>query len=110
MFNAPTSCNNLKTKVDDVDVGKLKTVPIDLTLSDAVDNNVVKNTKFNTLKNYSRCTYINSHKSIKHGKTNLETKIRDVCKKVPHTSGLVATTVVNTKISKLRIKFLVLVV
>ena len=102
--------NNLKRKVDDIDVGKLKTVPIDLTLSDAVNNNVVKKTKFNTLKNYSRCNYINSHKSIKHGKTNLGTKIGDVYKKVPHTSGLVTTTVVNTKISKLRIKFLVLVV
>ena len=91
MFNAPTSCNNLKTKVDHIDIGKLKTVPIDLTLNDAVDNNVVKNTKFNTLKNYSRCNYINTHKSIKHGKTNLETKIGDVYKKVPHTSRLVTT-------------------
>ena len=43
--------NNLKTKVDDLDVGKLKTVPVDLKkLSDVVDNEVVKNTKFNTLK------------------------------------------------------------
>ena len=43
--------NNLKTKVDDLDVGKLKTVPVDLKkLSDVVANEVVKNTKFNTLK------------------------------------------------------------
>ena len=43
--------NNLRTKVNDFDVGKLKTVPVDLTkLSDAVDDEVVKNTKFNTLK------------------------------------------------------------
>ena len=42
--------NNLKTKVDDLDVGKLKTIPVDLKkLSDVVDNEVVKNTKFNTL-------------------------------------------------------------
>ena len=48
--NVTTSLNNLKTKIDDLDVGKLKTVPIDLKkLSDVVDN-VVKNTKFNTLK------------------------------------------------------------
>ena len=41
--------NNLKTKVDDLDVGKLKTVPVDLKkVSDVVDNEVVK--KFNTLK------------------------------------------------------------
>ena len=43
--------NNLKTKVNDLDVGELKAVPIDLKkLSDVVKNEVVKNTKFNTLK------------------------------------------------------------
>ena len=61
--------NILKTKVDDFDVGKLKTVSVDLKkLSDVVDNEVVKNTKFNLLKtkvndlkkenswcNYCRC-------------------------------------------------------
>ena len=51
LVNVPTSLNNLKIKIDDLDVGKLKTVPIDLKkLSDVVDNEVVKNTKFNTLK------------------------------------------------------------
>ena len=29
-MNVSTSLNNLKTKVDELDVGKLKTVPIDL--------------------------------------------------------------------------------
>ena len=44
--------NNLKTKVDDLDVGELKTVPIDLKkLSDVVDKQqVVKNTNFNRLQ------------------------------------------------------------
>ena len=43
--------NNLKTKVGDLDVGKLKTVPLDLKkLSDVVDNEFLKNTKLNTLK------------------------------------------------------------
>ena len=47
MVNVPTSFNNLKTKVDDLDVGKLKTVPIDLKkLSDVEDNEVTKNAKF----------------------------------------------------------------
>ena len=51
MVNVTTSLNNLKTKLDDLDIGKLKTAHIDLkTLSDIVDNEVVKNTKFNTLK------------------------------------------------------------
>ena len=44
--------NNLKTKVDDLDVGELKTVPIDLKkLSDVVDKQqVVQNTNFNRLQ------------------------------------------------------------
>ena len=51
LVNVPNNLNNLKTKVDDLDVGKLKTVAVDLKmLSDLVDNEVAKNTKFNTLK------------------------------------------------------------
>ena len=51
MANVWTSLNNIKTKVDDLDGGKLKTVHVDLKkLSDAVDNEVLKNTKFHTLK------------------------------------------------------------
>ena len=50
MTRFPTSLNNLKTKIDDLDIGKLKTVPVNLKkVSDVVDNEVVKNTKFNTL-------------------------------------------------------------
>ena len=41
----------LKANVNDFDVVKLKAVPVDLKkLSDVVDNEVVKNAKFNTLK------------------------------------------------------------
>ena len=51
LTNVSSSLNNLKTKVDHLDPGKLKTVPVDLKkLSDTVDNEVVKNIKFNTLK------------------------------------------------------------
>ena len=51
LTNFPTSLNNLKTKVDDLDVVKLKAVPVDFkNLSDLVDIEVVKNTKLNTLK------------------------------------------------------------
>ena len=50
LTNVPTSLNNLKAKVDYLDVGKLK-VAFDLKkLSDVVDNEVVKKAKFNTLK------------------------------------------------------------
>ena len=45
-----TNLNNSKTKVDDLDVFKLKIVPIELKrLSDVVSKEVVKNTKFNKL-------------------------------------------------------------
>ena len=43
--------NNLRTIKDDLDVGKLKIVPVDLKkLSDLADNELAKTTKFNTLK------------------------------------------------------------
>ena len=46
-----TSLNNSKARVDDLDVGTLKTVLVNLKeLGDVVDNQVVKSTKFNTLK------------------------------------------------------------
>ena len=48
--NVPKSLNNLKAKVTDLDVGKLKTVPVDLkNLIDVLDEELV-NTKFNTLE------------------------------------------------------------
>ena len=52
MANVPASLNNLKTKIDDLDLGKFKTVPVDLK-SNLVANELVKNTKFNTLKTKS---------------------------------------------------------
>ena len=68
LVNVPTSLNTLKTNVDDLYVGKLKAVPVDLEkLSDVVDNEVVKNTKFNTLK----------------------TKINNLEKKIPDTTTLI---------------------
>ena len=86
----PNSLNNFKTKVDDLDVGKLKTTLVDLKkLSDVVNNEVVKNTKFNTLK-----TKVNNlDKKIHHATTiihinecnadkqNLEKESGDVDKK-----------------------------
>ena len=91
VVNVPTSLNNLKTKVDDLDVGNRKTVPIDLKLSDAVDNDAVKNKKFNTLKTkvnslgkkiIDATTLIHIYQ-YKTDKQNLETKIGDVDKKIP---------------------------
>ena len=47
---APTSLNNLKAKVDDLDVVKLKTISVDFTgISDTVSKEVARNTKINKL-------------------------------------------------------------
>ena len=87
-------------------------------LSDVVDNEVFKKTKFNTIK-----TKVNNlEKRIPDaatsvcinqcntGKQNLEKIIGNVNEKIPYTSGLVTTTVLNTKTSEVEKKLLVLVV
>ena len=49
--NVLTTLKNLETKLDDLYVCKLKTVPVDLnTLRDVADNEVVKSKNLNTLK------------------------------------------------------------
>ena len=50
LVNVVTGFNNLKIEVDDLDVDKLKTVPVDLKeLRDVVSKEVVKKSKFNKL-------------------------------------------------------------
>ena len=50
LVNAVTSLDNLKIEVEDLDVDKLKTVPVDWReLRDAVSKEVVKNAKFNKI-------------------------------------------------------------
>ena len=75
LVNVPTSLNNLKTKVGDSDVGTLKTVSINFKkLSDEVDNEVVKNKEFNTLK----------------------TKVNKLDQKIPHATTLAHIDQYNT--------------
>ena len=51
LVNVPTGLNNLKTKVDDLDVNQLKTIPlIRKKLSDLVNYEVAKYGKFHTLR------------------------------------------------------------
>ena len=51
LVNVPTSLNNFLKKVDDSDVDKLQIVPTDLGKKrNLVKKEVVKNTKFNTIK------------------------------------------------------------
>ena len=51
MVNLPTSLNDLKTNVENLDVGQLKTTPVVFKkYSHVVDNEVLKNIIFNTIK------------------------------------------------------------
>ena len=96
MFQLVSRLNNLKTKVDDLDFGKLKTVPVDLKkISDVVDNGVVKNTKLNTLKtkvnnlekkssDATTLIHINQYNTDKQ---NLEKKVKYIDRKIPSASG-----------------------
>ena len=107
-----TSFNNVKTNIDDLDVGKLKTVPVDLKqINHVVKNEVVKNTKFITLT-----TKVNkSDKKIPDAKAlihinqyntdteNLDKKVEMSIKKLD-VGSLVAKTLSNTKCGEIENK------
>ena len=85
-----TNLAALKTEVDKIDTGKLKTVPDDLA-KNVVKNDVVKKTDYNTLKN--KVDSIDTSKFVSRTKfttdTNaLDDKIDKVEKKIPDISGL----------------------
>ena len=82
--NPPTAWNDLKTKIYDLDVGKLKTVPIDLKkLSDMVSKEVVKETVYN----------------------KLSTKVNSLEKKIPDTFTLTQINQYNTDTHNLEKKW-----
>ena len=94
---------SLKLDVDELDIDKLKTVPVDLSkLSNVVDNDVVKKTVFDKLvaKVNAICTnrfVLKTH--YNSDKSGLEKKIDDVSKKILDASGLVIKTDYNAKIT-----------
>ena len=78
MKNVPSNLSNLKNKVDKLDIGKLKTIPVDLSkLSDAVKNDVVKKDVYNA-------------------------KIKDFEDKIPDTTKLATNTTLNAKINEVK--------
>ena len=111
----PTSLNNLKTKVHDLDVGKLKTFPVDLKIiSDVVDNKVVKNKKLSTfsVNNLERkipdATTLFQVNQINTDKQNLQKKIVTVDKKHQVQVVLWLQLYWIQKLVKLRIKFVIM--
>ena len=105
LVNAPTTLNNLKTKVSNLDVGKLKMLPLDLKKLNVVDKEVVKNTKFHTLKTQLNqldqkipdATTLIRINQYNTDKQNLEKKMKDVVN---------TTTVFNTKILEVKSKII----
>ena len=90
LLNVAKSLNNLKTKVDDLNVDQLKIVPIDLKrVSDVVIKEAGKYTKFNTLntkvnKLHNKIPDVTTLFPISQNNTDkqsLETEIGDVDKK-----------------------------
>ena len=71
LVNFLTGLDNLRIEVEDLDVDKLKTFPVDLKeLGVVVSKEVVKNSKFNKLNskvsNLEKNNFFDPHKSIKH--------------------------------------------
>ena len=97
LFKVQTGWNNLKTKAN-LDIGKSKSVSVDLKkLSDTVTKEFIKRTVYNMLN-----TNVN----------NLEknnTKIVDVESKIPDTRRLATIALLDKKLVKLRMQFLMLI-
>ena len=95
-FALKTNLANLKSKVDKLDVDKLKLVPTDLSkLSDVVKNDVVKKTDYNEL--VTKVDNIDTSGFVK--KTDCNTKITEIEGKIPDISDLVKKTKCNIKIT-----------
>ena len=95
IFASKTNLLALKTKVDKIDVDKLKTVPDDLTkLSNVVKNKVVKKTDF------SADDYVKKTK-FSGDINSLDDKIDKVEKKIPDVSSLETKRNVTTLIKNL---------
>ena len=107
-FASKINLASLKTEADKIDVDKLKTVPVDLAkLSNVVKNNVVKKTKYNSLKTkVDDIDTINFVLKTKYEKdeSDFEDKISKVDKKIAAVSDLVKKTNFNSKISEVENK------
>ena len=74
----PNNLSNLKTKVDKLDIDKLVPVPLDLSkLTNVVKNEVFKKTEYNA-------------------------KIKNIEDKIPDISNLAAKNILNTKINEVK--------
>ena len=116
LVNVPTTLKNLKTKIDDLVVGKLKIVSVGLKkLWDVVSKEVVKNTKFKKLnikvneleKKIPVAFTLIQTNQCNTDKQYLEKRIKDVENEIPNVSDSVTISVFNTKIGEVENKITV---
>ena len=97
-FALKANLTSLKTEVDKLDVGKLTTVPVDLSkLSDAVKKDVVKKAVYDQL--FAEVNDIDTSDFVL--KTKYQTNKTELEIKIPNTSGLVKKTDYNAKITEI---------
>ena len=97
-FALKTNVANLKSKVDKLDIDKLKPVPTDLSkLNDVVKNDVVKKTDYNKL--VTKVDNKDTGGLVK--KTDYNTKITKIEGKIPDTSNFATKTALTTVENKI---------
>ena len=114
-----TNLSSLKTEVDKLDIPKLITLPTDLSkLTNKVANDLVEETDFNATEKKVTANKIdqddleievqNKHLTTESSINNLKTKVNGIAGnlelKIPDISGLLQTSVFNSKVSELENK------
>ena len=100
-FTSKANLSDLKTKVDKLDIDKLVPVPNDLPkLSNKVANDLTAKIDFNTLK--TKVDDIDLSKYIL--KTKCDSEVGDLKLKISDISGLLQTSVFNSKITEIECK------
>ena len=105
---------SLKAKVDKIDIGKLNTVPVDLSkLSNIVNNEVVKETVYDKL--VAKVDPIDTSGFVLKSKydtdkLNLEKTINDTDKNIPHASRFLGKQIIILKWLIKKAKYLVFLV
>ena len=100
-FALKSNLANLKTEFDELDIGKVVPIPVDLSkLSGVVKDDVVKKTVYNKL--VAKIDNIDTSNFVL--KTECSTDKTELENKIPDTSGLVKKINYNTKITELENK------
>ena len=98
-FPLKINLTNRKTEVDELDIDKLATVPVDLSkLSYVVKNDVIKKTVYDKL--VTKVDNIDTSGFVKN--TDYNTKIPEIEGKIPDISGLATKNALNTVEDKIR--------